>query len=238
MFNFAQHTIVYITFAQKYAFFILAAMWQIVKFFLHEEWKGKYAVIGVLLYIFTAVLISYLTVQGMDKVQYASVFWIIVIFTTLQGIAKGFMQMRKGSFVFWHQMCSPWQFLAARMLVSTLLMMVFTAFTFLLFVSMHGSVDMSYSGFLLTTFLTGMGISSVFTISSSIAAKTDNPGVLLPVLTFPVILPVLLVGVKAGKKAVDDLGVGTLAGDIGVLLLFNLLIVVLGIILMKFIWKE
>ncbi len=92
--------------------------------------------------------------------------------------------------------------------------------------------------FLLIAIVTGGGISSVFTISSSIAAKTNHPGMLLPVLTFPLIVPLLLIGVKASKKATDGLGFMTSFPDVLILLLMNILIVVLGVLLVKFIWKE
>lgn len=212
-------------------------MKQMVKFFLVEEWKGKYAIVGAFLYIFTAVLITFLSLPGMDPLQYSAIFWVVVIFTTLQGISKAFMQMRKGSFVFWHQLCSPQVFLGARLLTSALLMLIFTTFAFAVFSLMHGSIS-NGGTFLLITLTTGIGISSIFTISSSIATKTDNPGVLLPVLTFPVIMPVVLIGVKAGRKAVEQLDFSTILPELGLLLLFDILIVALGLLLIRFIWKE
>ncbi len=213
-------------------------MKQLLKFFIKEEWKGKHAVVGALLYIFTAVLITFLSLPGIDKLQYSAIFWVIVIFTTLQGISKSFIQMRKGSFVFWHQLVTPTQFLAARLVISALLMLIYTFFAFTNFAMMHGTIGESTGPFVLVILCTGIGISSIFTISSSIAAKTDNPGVLLPVLTFPVIIPVVLIGVNAGRKAIDQLDFSTLLPEIGILILFNILIVVLGLMLMNFIWKE
>ena len=213
-------------------------MVEMVKFFLKEEWKGKYAIVGAFLYIFTAVLITFLSLPGMDRPHFSAIFWIVVVFTTLQGISKAFIQMRKNNFVFWHQICSPQHFLAARLICSALLMMVFTLFAYAVFTIMHGQISEGGPSFLLVCLVTGIGISSIFTISSSIATKTDNPGVLLPVLTFPVILPLILIGSKAGKKAIDELGFSVLVPDLLVLMAFNVLIVVMGLVLVKFIWKE
>ncbi|MEZ4804056.1 MAG: heme exporter protein CcmB [Bacteroidia bacterium] len=209
-----------------------------MKFFLAEEWKGKHAIIGAFLYIFTAVLITFLTLPGMDKPHFSAIFWIVVIFTTLQGVSRSFIQMRKQDFAFWQQITSPQIFLASKLISSFLLMLVFTLFAYLVFIIMHGSVSAGGNLFLLVTLVCGIGISSIFTISSSIASKTDNPGVLLPVLTFPIILPQVLVGVKAGKKAIDELGFETVLPDLLVLMAFNVLIVSLGLILIKFIWKD
>ncbi len=108
----------------------------------------------------------------------------------------------------------------------------------LAFILLHGPVVDDIFSFLVIAIVTGAGISSVFTISSSIAAKTDHPGMLLPVLTFPLVVPLLLIGVKAGKKATDGLGFTTVLPEVLLLILMNILIVILGIILVKFIWKE
>lgn len=213
-------------------------MVEMVKFFLKEEWKGKYAALGAFLYIFTAVLITFLSLPGLDRAQFSAIFWIVVIFTTLQGISRAFIQMRKNNFVFWQQVCSPQVFLASRLITAFILMLIFTLFAYVVFSVMHGESGNGGLLFLLVSLFTGMGVSSVFTISSSIAAKTDNPGVLLPVLTFPVILPVLLVGAKAGKKAIDELGFSALLPDLALLLVFNILIVAMGLVLIRFIWKE
>lgn len=117
-------------------------------------------------------------------------------------------------------------------------MVAFTVFALIIFNMMHGSIGEESSAFMLISILTGAGIASIFTISSSIASKTDNPGALLPVLTFPVILPVLLVGMKAGKKAVDGLGFSSYMLDLVILLMLDILIIALGMMLIKFIWKE
>jgi heme exporter protein B len=211
---------------------------ELVKFFLKEEWKGKHALVSAFLHIFTAVLITYLSLPGLEKALFSSVFWLVVIFTTIQGVSKAFIQMRKGNFYYWHQMCTPAQYLGARLISSCILMLAFTLFAFVVFTTMHGNLGEGALDFFLVTIITGIGIASIFTISSSIASKTDSPGVLLPVLSFPVILPVLLIGIKAGKNAADGLGFSSYIFELGLLMMMNLLIIALGLMLMKFIWKE
>lgn len=208
-----------------------------VKFILLAEWKSKFTLVSVLLYIFIAVLITFLSLPGLDKALYASIFWLVIIFTTLQGISKSFINMQKGHFVYWHQLVTPAQFLAAKLICNGLLMFVFTVFASLLFTIIHGNIIEDNLYFILVALLTALNIACIFTISSSIAAKTDNAGMLLPVLTFPLIVPIILIGIKAGKKAVDGLGFSTLLPEIGLLLLMAILIITMGLVLVRFIWK-
>jgi heme exporter protein B len=203
-----------------------------------EEWKNKYAIVGVFIYIFTAVLITFLALPGMDKPHFSAIFWVVVLFTTLQGISKSFIAMKKGNFVFWHQMVAPQVFLGGKLIMAFILMMIFTTFAFLMFVLIHGSVTDNAIGFYMVSLFTGTGISFIYTISSSIAAKTDSPGILLPVLSFPLTIPIILIGVKGGKNAIDNLGLTTYFPEILLLIGFDVLMVMMGIALIKFIWKE
>ncbi len=222
----------------KIQILLLKAIINTVKFNLLAEWKSKFSILSVFIYIFISILITFLSLPGIDKPLFASVFWIVMIFTTLQGISKSFINMRKGHFAYWHQIVTPFQFLASKLISNAILMFIFTIFCSILFRIIHGNIIDDNFAFLITALITGFGIASIFTISSSIAVKTDNAGMLLPVLTFPLTVPIILIGLKASKKAVDGLGFFTILPEIGLLLLLSLLITGLGLLLIKFVWKD
>jgi heme exporter protein B len=92
--------------------------------------------------------------------------------------------------------------------------------------------------FILIIALGGIGFSSTFTLISSIASKSGNGNLLMPVLSFPVIIPLLLVAIKAAKKAVDDLDPSVMTKDLLVLLAINTLIVTLAYLLFPFLWRD
>jgi heme exporter protein B len=213
-------------------------MWDLLIFFLREEWKNKFNIMASLLFIFSAALIAYLSLPSLDSQHFSAVFWIVVIFTTLQGISKAFLQMRKQHYLFWHQLYTAQNFLAARLIQSCILMLVYTLMALFLFNLFFEIQLHTWTAFTISCILTGIGISSIFTISSSIASKTEQPGVLMPVLSFPILLPIILVGSKAGAKSLQDLEVNVIFADWGILLCIDTLIVLMGIFLIKFIWKD
>lgn len=214
-------------------------MYEMLKFFLAGEWKGKHAVIGALLFIFTAVLITFLSIDKPAPETYSALFWLTVVFTTLQGIAGSFIRMRRGHFAFWQQLVRPEVFLGARLIISCFLMFLYTGFAWMLFALMLGTPEGGGEKlFLLVALFTGIGVASVFTIGSALAARTDQPGMLLPVLTFPVLIPVLLVGMRTGRQAFEEPDLLSLLPGIGVLFALDVLIVVLGLLLVRSIWKE
>ena len=213
-------------------------MFELFKFFIAEEWKGKHAIMGSFLYIFSAVLITYLGIGAMDASHYAAVFWILVIFTTLQGISRSFIQMRSSNYLFWHQIARPEQYLLARLLSSSVLMLIFLGFTLCLFALMHGWPEMDVWAFIINMSLTGLCISAIFTISSSISSKTNQAGILLPVLTFPVILPVILIGMKTGNLIIQGQRCIDLIDDFAIESGLLILSWVMGRVLFSFIWKD
>jgi heme exporter protein B len=83
-----------------------------------------------------------------------------------------------------------------------------------------------------------IGFSTTFTLLSSIAAKSGNGHLLMPVLSFPIIIPLLLVLIKASKKAMDGIDVGFILPDLAVILAINAIVVALAYSLFPYLWKD
>jgi heme exporter protein B len=82
------------------------------------------------------------------------------------------------------------------------------------------------------------GFAASFTFLSSIASKAGNGNLLMPVLSFPIIIPMLLVLVKASKKAMDGLDPSLIWPDLLVLLAIDVLVIALAYLLFPFLWKD
>ncbi len=205
-------------------------------FLIKSELKSKQTILMVALYVFIAILICILTISQINSEYFSALFWIIVIFTSLQGISKSFLNVQKGNFLFWNQCVSPSQFLLSKLLLNWILILFYTLISFIIFYVFN---DVSISNifvFLVSVFFTSLSLSSIFTMNSSIATKTENGSMLMPVLSFPLVLPVLLIGIKLSNKAI--IGNNNYFTDILILILLFILIVFLGLLLIKFIWKD
>jgi heme exporter protein B len=88
------------------------------------------------------------------------------------------------------------------------------------------------------TILGCLGFAATFTMLSAIASKAGNSHLLMSVLSLPIIIPLLLILIKACKRAIDGLDQDLILKDLGVLVLFNILIVALAYILFPSVWKE
>jgi heme exporter protein B len=73
---------------------------------------------------------------------------------------------------------------------------------------------------------------------SSIAAKAANSSTLMAVLSFPVIIPMLLMLMKLSKNAIDGLDRSVSADELLTLLAINLIVISVSYILFPYLWRS
>jgi heme exporter protein B len=78
----------------------------------------------------------------------------------------------------------------------------------------------------------------VFTFLAAIAAKAEQSAALMAIMGFPVIVPQLLLLSKSASVAFATVVQGGLWQMILLLIGFDVMIIVLGIILFPFLWKD
>jgi heme exporter protein B len=186
----------------------------------------------------TSVFLIYLTITTISLPVWNALFWLMVLFNTINSISKGFLQETEGKMLYYHSICKPEALIISKIifnsLVSLFLLMVFVAAYSWIF----GFKIQIFWQYLIIAVLFTIGISSVFTLVSAIAMGAGNNHILIPVLGLPLIIPVLLVTVKSAKKAMDGIESTSIYYDLMVLALLDLMLIYLAIILYKYVWKS
>ena len=205
---------------------------------LFREWRQRYALNGILLYTVAAVFIIYLSVRFTEKPAWNGIFWIILLFSGISAIAKSFLQESRGRMIYYHQMVHPASYIVAKMLYNGIYMMVINLLCLFVYCLWLGNMADNLPMFILSSLTGSLGFSAVLTMTSALASKAGSGHLLMPVLSIPLLIPLLLVAIKASKKAVDGLQVSLIYQDLGILLAFFVLIGMLGYILFPWLWKE
>ena len=86
--------------------------------------------------------------------------------------------------------------------------------------------------------LGGLSFAAVLTLVSGISAKAGNNGTLMAILSFPIIIPLILVLIKLSKNAMDGLDRSVSYDEIGVLVAINLIVVTVSLLLFPYIWRD
>jgi len=92
--------------------------------------------------------------------------------------------------------------------------------------------------YFLSVLLGSISFSTVFTMISAIASKAGNNGTLMAILSFPVIIPVILLLIKISKNAMDGLERSLNYGNIGVLCAINVIVIATSLLLFPFLWRD
>ena len=94
------------------------------------------------------------------------------------------------------------------------------------------------SGFVITMILGNFGLVSASTIIAAIISKANSKGTLYPVLSFPVLLPLLLTVINATKLASAGVDTGRLNGEIMILISYSIVVTVTSLMLFKYVWED
>ena len=209
---------------------------QLIKKELELEWRQKTA-LGTIFVIGTCFLI-YLVFQGHITIPvWIALFWIIALFTTVNAVSKSFIKDANEQFYYLRTIASPTEIIISKIIYNailiTVLALVIYAFLFLFF---NESIE-DKGWFLFTIILGSIGFSNLFTLLSSITARTQN-FVLLAILGFPIILPLLLLIVKMSELSNFAIQQKDIYMHLGAIALLDMITVILSVVLFPYIWKD
>lgn len=202
------------------------------------EWRQRYALNGILLQVLSSVFVVYLAVKQLSNHTWNGVFWILMLFISINAIAKSFIGEGKGRNLYYHMLVQPQQLLLAKFIYNSILNLVLACLCLATFILLMGDPIESLGLYFAVTLLGCLGFASTFTMLSAIASKAGNSNLLMPVLSLPIIIPLLLIVIKAAMRAMDGLDSTLIFKDLGILMAFNILVISLAYILFPSVWKE
>lgn len=206
------------------------------------EWRQRYALNGMLLYIVSTVLICYMSFNlrgdAMNPATWNTVYWIILLFTSVNAVAKSFMQERYGRFIYYYTLVSPQGIILSKIVYNTLLMLLLALVGYGFYSLMLSNPVQDHFLFIASILLGALGFSTTLTMVSGIASKAGNNSVLMAILSFPVIIPMLLMLMKVSKNAMDGLDRASSSDEIVTLLAINAIVVSLSYVLFPYLWRS
>jgi len=172
----------------------LNQLWLLVRKEILMEWRQKYAVGGILLYVFSSLFVVFFSFRDSSAIEvWKSVFWIIMLFASVNALTKSFVRESGSQQLYMYQLAPPNLVFLSKWIYNVLLLFVIGAVTLGGLTVLSSDPPMRYLGlFFLIIFLGSVGFALVFTFLSSISSKAGNSATLMAILSFPVVLPILL----------------------------------------------
>lgn len=206
------------------------------------ELRQKYALNGMILYVVSTVYVCYLSFRlksnQIDKITWNTLFWIILLFTATNAIAKSFTQERFGRLLYYYTLANPVAIIISKILYNTLLMLVLALVGFGVYAVVMGNPVADVGMYLMSIVLGAIGFASSLTMVAGIASKAENNATLMAILSFPIIIPMLIMLLKISKNALDGLDRGSSMDEILTLLAIDAIVLVLSVILFPYLWRS
>jgi heme exporter protein B len=210
------------------------------------EWRSKYAFNGVLLYVVSTVFVCYisfkLTPGFFGSAGYPIVwnvlFWIIMLFAAVNAIAKSFLSENKGRMLYYYSITSASAVILSKIIYNGLLMLILSVLTLMVYLLFFTNTIGDPLYYFIAVLLGSISFSTVFTMVSAIASKAGNNSGLMAILSFPVIIPVILVLIKLSKNAMDGIDRSFNYEHIILLCAINIIVIATSLLLFPYLWRD
>jgi len=209
---------------------------------LHSELRTRYAVNALAMFILVTLSVILFSI-GEEKIsEYLAggLLWVVVFFSAMSGLSRAFVsEEEKGTNLILQISASPNTIFLGKLLFNIILVFSMNLVIFLLYSALFDSFVLRNLGLFLVSFLIGnLGIAVSSTIIAAIIAKAGSKGTLYPVLSFPILLPLILILLELTKFSIDGDTFEDSFVELAVLLCYDVIMFIASFLLFDFIWKE
>jgi heme exporter protein B len=209
---------------------------------IHSEFKTRYALNAVIMFVLTTVSMVVFSTFGekMTNGLASSILWIILFFSSMTGIAKSFVsEEERGTVLLLQLTTSSTAVFFGKLLFNCLLTVVLFCFAVGLFFLFISHIEILHHGIFWSIVVLGsIATASATTIISAIISKANTKNALFPVLSFPLLLPLILSGVEVMYQAFLGVDFSQAQNSLQIIVAYTVVIVTVSYLLFDFVWKE
>jgi len=206
-----------------------------------SELRTRYAFNSLLMFVIVTIAIIKFSLgdERTDNEILSGLFWIVVFFAASSGLSRVFIkEEEKETSAALKLSVSASEVLAGKLIFNFVLSFLINIVIFIFFIGATGIEIKNLAGFTITFFLGNLGLVSASTIIAAIISKANSKGTLYPVLAFPVLLPLLLTLIEAGKLAASGVETDRLLSEFLFLFSYTVVVTISSFILFKFVWED
>ena len=205
------------------------------------ELSQSHLFFSVVLYLLSSIYIIYLAFQplGVSNVEtWVSVFWVIILFGAITVVSKSFFQESYKRNYYYYYLFTPDELIFSKLIYNFIFLFFVSTFSFIFFSFFIGNIIQSSAFFITLLFLGSLSISNCLTLVSAIGYQVKNNSIIISVLSFPVIIPILLILIKISKLSSSEFSFNLIQDDIYLLILLNIIMISITKVLFNFLWRN
>ena len=196
---------------------------------------------SVALYLVSSIFVVYFSFGSVgikDLSTWVSLFWVLILFGSITSISKSFLHESKKRDYYYYFLLSPTELILSKLLYNFFYLIILCFIAFGFYSLLIGSFIESYLFFYFILVVGSLSISNCLTLVSAISYQVRNNSVIMSVLSFPIILPILLILIKITKISASNFSWNLVQDDIYLLILLNIITLSLSKILFGYLWRN
>lgn len=208
----------------------------------HSELRTRYAINSLAMFIIVAISVIMFAV-GQEKISEGmagGLFWVVVFFTAMSGLARAFVsEEERGTSLTLQLIASPSTVFSGKLVFNIILVFCMNTVIALLYAALFESfVIKNFSLFIIAFVIGNIGLAVSSTIIAAIIAKAGAKGTLYPVLSFPILLPLILTSVQLTLFALDGTSIEDAKFELAIVVSYDVIMLTVSYMLFDFIWKD
>ncbi len=208
---------------------------------LQQEFKTRYAINAILLFaVVTLSAVSFAIGTYTAGIQVlAALFWVILFFSSMSGLSHIFIREEETQTADTLKLVArPVHIFLGKFIFNLLLLVALEVVLVPLFIAAMNFKITSFAIFAMTLLIGNFGLAGGGTMVAAIISKASAKGALFTVLAFPILLPVLISGISATKKATEETALLSAQNELQALLAYSVIIITASILLFDYVWNE
>lgn len=202
------------------------------------EWRSKYAINGILLYAVSTIFVCYQAFQSLEPTTWNVLFWIILLFAAINAISKSFVQENPSRQLYYYSIVNAKAVILSKMIYNSLLMVILAGLALIVYMVIFGNPLADPALYVVAVMLGAISFASVFTMVSGISAKAGHNTTLMSVLSFPIIIPLLIILIELSGNAMSGAPRADSYPELAVLIAINIISIAISLLLFPYLWRE
>ena len=208
----------------------------------HSELRTRYAANSLAMFILVALSVILFSI-GNERITPAltgGLFWVVIFFTAMSGLARAFVsEEERGTSLTLQLIAAPSTIFTGKLLFNLILVFTMNIIITLLYSMLFEEFVLRNLMLFILTFIFGnIGIAVASTIIAAIIAKAGSKGTLYPVLSFPILLPLIITSVRLTLFSIEGNTFDSSKVELLIIACYDIIMIAASYMLFDFIWKD
>lgn len=208
---------------------------------IRSELRTRYVTNSLLMFVLVTISIIKFAL-GDEKTENEilnGLLWVTIFFTASNGLSRVFVkEEEKETSAALKMSVNPSAVLIGKLIYNIVLTIILNLFIITLFIAITDYEIKNIPGFLIVILTGNIGLVAASTIIAAIISKASSKGTLYPVLSFPILIPLLVTVINATNLTSMGVSIGNIITELQVLISYSVVVIAASLILFAYVWED